>query len=125
MDTPVPEGQPLSPLVKRVILPSGIRKPWDNVPIMTILTIMTKKAIPLAEAKAHLSELVVRAAYGNEEFLITRRGKPAALLTSARPKGERAHLADARGWLDNHDPFFECLEAARRESRRRGPRILH
>ena len=92
---------------------------------MTIMTHMTKKAISLAEAKSHLSELVVRAAYGNEEFLITRRGKPAALLMSARPKGGPAHLADAKGWLDNHDPFFECLEAARRESRRRGPRILH
>lgn len=92
---------------------------------MTILTMMTKKAISLAEAKAHLSELVVRAAFGNEEFLITRRGKPAALLTTARPRGVRAHLADAKGWLDNHDPFFEHLEASRRESRRRGPRILH
>ena len=91
---------------------------------MTILTNMTKRAVSLAEAKAHLSELVVRAAFGNEEFLITRRGKPVALLTSARPKGERAHLSDAKGWLDDRDPFFESLEAARRESRRRGPRIF-
>jgi prevent-host-death family protein len=88
------------------------------------LTHMTKKAVSLAEAKSHLSELVVRAAYGNEEFLITRRGKPAALLTSARPKNERAPLADVKGWLDNHDPFFESLENVRRDSRKRGPRIL-
>ena len=88
------------------------------------MTHMTKKAISLAEAKSHLSELVVRAAYGNEEFLITRRGKPAALLTSARPRGERPHLADAKGWMDNHDPFFGRLEVTRRESRKRGPRIL-
>ena len=102
-----------------------MRKPIDKPLNMTKTTNMTKKAISLAEAKSHLSELVIRAAYGNEEFLITRHGKPAALLTSARPKGERAHLADARGWLDDDDPFFECLEAARRESRNRGPRILH
>ena len=92
---------------------------------MTILTYMTKKAVSLAEAKSHLSELVVRAAYGNEEFLITRRGKPAAVLTSALPRSERAHLADVTGWLDNHDPFFGNLDAVRRESRKRGPRILH
>ena len=88
------------------------------------MTNMTKKAISLAKAKARLSELVVRAAYGNEEFLITRRGKPAALLTSARTKGEEAHLADVRGWLNADDPFFESLDASRRASRRKGPRIL-
>jgi len=85
---------------------------------------MVKKVISLADAKSRLSELVVRAAYGNEEFLITRRGKPAALLTSARPKSQQADLADVRGWLADDDPLFGNLEEARRASRRRGPRIL-
>lgn len=39
----------------------------------------------LAEAKAHLSELVDRAEAG-ETIEITRRGKPAAKLTPASPK---------------------------------------
>jgi prevent-host-death family protein len=39
------------------------------------------KQVNLAEAKAHLSELVARAAAG-EPVCITRRGKPAAKLTA-------------------------------------------
>ncbi len=91
---------------------------------MTQITRMTRKAVSVAEAKAHLSELIVRVACGNEEFVITRRGKPAALLMPVRPDGQRAYLADTKGWLDNGDPFFGNVEAARRESRRRGTRSL-
>lgn len=39
--------------------------------------------VNLADAKAHLSELVARAASG-ETVCITRRGKPVAKLTAAR-----------------------------------------
>jgi prevent-host-death family protein len=44
------------------------------------------KTVNLAEAKAHLSELVERAAAG-ETVCITRRGKPVAQLTAVvRPR---------------------------------------
>ena len=36
-----------------------------------MMTYRTMKTISLAEAKSRLSELVVRAAYGGEEFVIT------------------------------------------------------
>ncbi|MCS5657725.1 MAG: type II toxin-antitoxin system Phd/YefM family antitoxin [Dehalococcoidia bacterium] len=38
--------------------------------------------ISVADAKRNLSELMSRAAYNNERFLIQRRGKPMAALVS-------------------------------------------
>jgi len=84
---------------------------------------MDRRTISLAEAKSRLSELVVRAAYGGEEFVITRRGRPAALLTPTRPGGARNDLADIRGWLEPDDAFFDAIEESRRRSRKTGPRI--
>jgi prevent-host-death family protein len=40
------------------------------------------KTLPLAEAKATLSRLVDRVAETDEEILITRNGRPAAVLVS-------------------------------------------
>ena len=40
------------------------------------------KVISVADAKRNLSELMSRAAYNNERFLIQRRGKPMAALVS-------------------------------------------
>jgi len=40
------------------------------------------KTLPLAEAKAKLSRLVDRVAETDEEILITRNGRPAAILVS-------------------------------------------
>ena len=40
------------------------------------------KTLPLAEAKAQLSRLVDRVAKTEEEILITRNGRPAAVLVS-------------------------------------------
>ncbi len=40
------------------------------------------KTLPLAEAKATLSRLVDRVARADEEILITRNGRPAAVLVS-------------------------------------------
>ena len=40
------------------------------------------KTLPLAEAKATLSRLVDRVAKTDEEILITRNGRPAAVLVS-------------------------------------------
>lgn len=59
----------------RVPLP-GFRNRVDLSFGMDIMTPMIRKAVSLEDAKARLPELVVRAAYGNEEVLITRRGKP-------------------------------------------------
>ena len=95
-----------------------------NIGLMTIMTYMTRKLISLAEAKAKLSELVVRAAYAGEEFVITRRNRPAALLAPVPAQPEGSDLADAQGWLHATDPFFNHLEEPRRASRSKGPRVL-
>ena len=38
------------------------------------------KTVSMAEAKSHLSELVGRAAYHDEHFVLERRGRPMAIL---------------------------------------------
>lgn len=44
---------------------------------------MDRRTIPLAEAKARLSELTDRAESG-EEIVITKRGRPVAMLSQVR-----------------------------------------
>jgi prevent-host-death family protein len=51
--------------------------------------------VSLAEAKAHLSELVERAEAG-DAVCITRRGKPVAKLTAVETKRKRVDLAAMR-----------------------------
>lgn len=41
-----------------------------------------EKTVSMAEAKSHLSELVGRAAYHGEQFVLARRGRPMAILLS-------------------------------------------
>ncbi len=41
------------------------------------------KSVSVAEAKSRFSELVNRASYGRERFLIERRGKPVGAIVSA------------------------------------------
>ena len=51
--------------------------------------------VSLADAKAHLSELVERAEAG-DAVCITRRGKPVAKLTAVETKRKRADVAAMR-----------------------------
>lgn len=52
-------------------------------------------------------ELLGRVAYGGEQIVITKRGKPLARLVPAIE--EPGHLADAKGWLDDEDDFFKNI----------------
>jgi len=63
----------------------------------------------VAEAKRRLSDLLGRVAFGNESFLITRRGKPMARLVPVS-SGPPARLGDSPGWLDDDNPFFADLD---------------
>jgi prevent-host-death family protein len=56
--------------------------------------------INLAEAKAHLSELVARVEAG-EVIQISRRGKPVAQLTSLTPSREPIDVAAMRALTDS------------------------
>jgi prevent-host-death family protein len=76
----------------------------DNV--KTIFASVRKKfsgrgvvSISLTEAKAHLSEVVARAAAG-ERVLITRRGKPVAQITAAETPRRKIDLGTLRALTD-------------------------
>ncbi len=48
---------------------------------MTIIVVMTE-TLPLAEIKAHLSEIVDRVEREHERVVLTRNGRPAAVILS-------------------------------------------
>ncbi|MHC1727229.1 MAG: type II toxin-antitoxin system Phd/YefM family antitoxin [Syntrophobacteraceae bacterium] len=83
---------------------------------------MIRKTINIAEAKKHLSELLGRVAYGGEQIVITKRGKPMARLAPVTP--ESRHLAEAKGWLDDEDDFFEAIGQIVGDRRKHIPRVL-
>jgi prevent-host-death family protein len=56
-------------------------------------------SVNLADAKAHLSELVERAAAG-DPVCITRRGKPVAQITAAETPRKRIDLSALRALTD-------------------------
>lgn len=65
------------------------------------------KGLNVAEAKARLSELVQRAARG-EEIIIARNGQPQARLVALPPKAKRIPGAGAGKWVvadDFDDPL--------------------
>jgi prevent-host-death family protein len=89
--------------------------------------------VPVGEAKAHLSELMARAGYGGERFLIERRGKPLAALvgvedlrrlegggeggeTSGRPRGALALVGVWGDLLEDEeiDAMVEDIYSERR-----------
>jgi len=96
-------------------------------------TSKTTKVVRAAEAKAQLSELVSRVAYGGERFLIERHGKPVAALVSAEdlaklengaakeePKKGLLALVGIWGDLmtdDEIDAMTEHIEASRSKPR--------
>ena len=84
---------------------------------------MTTTNISAAEAKLHFADLLGRVAYGKERVTITRRGKPMAILVPLEViRGQ--HVADARGWLDERDPFFRTIERIVERRRTHHPRRL-
>jgi prevent-host-death family protein len=84
----------------------------------------TTAAVSVANAKRAFSDLLGRVAYGGETILITRRGRPMAMLAPVEP-GEREPLGSwKRGFLDNDDPFFEIIEEVVAARARHKPRVL-
>ena len=83
---------------------------------------MTEKTINVAEAKKHFSELLGQVAYGKKHVLITKRGKPMARLVPADEIDN--HLRNAKGWLEDDDPFFEAIDQIIQDRSMHVPRIL-
>jgi prevent-host-death family protein len=83
---------------------------------------MTVKKINAAQAKAQFSSLLAEVAYGGQQIIIERRGKPFAALvsvddlkqleryrtTSAKPQGA---LALVGSWRDIEDTDMDALIA--------------
>ena len=66
---------------------------------------MIQETINIADAKKHFSDLLGRVAYGKEQIIITKRGKPMARLVPTDINDK--HLAQAKGWLKEDDPFLK------------------
>ena len=64
-----------------------------------------KSEVSIAEAKSRFSELINRVAYGGERIVITKHGKPIAVLSADSGKG----IGAVKGWLEDSDPFFKDL----------------
>ena len=73
-------------------------------------------AVSLADAKAHLSELVDRVAAG-ESIDITRRGKPVARLTGVAKPRKRIDVAQLRALTATMSPQAESAATLIRSMR--------
>jgi prevent-host-death family protein len=83
---------------------------------------MNEDVINLAEAKKHFSELIGKIAHGKKEILITKRGRPMARIIPADQPVR--HLADAKGWLDENDPFFNEIDHIIQNRKKHIPRLI-
>ena len=83
---------------------------------------MIEVTVNIAKAKKHFSELLGQVAFGKKHILITKRGKPMARLVPADEID--AHLSQAKGWLEDDDPFFDAMEGIVKNRGKHIPRIL-
>jgi prevent-host-death family protein len=86
--------------------------------------IMLNKEFSVAEAKKRFSEILSRVAYGREKIVISKRGKPLAILVPPHEAANEDHLSKVQGWLDEGDPFFEIIDELVKDRRKHSPRIL-
>jgi len=84
---------------------------------------MNQQAVSIVEAKKHFSNLIGRVAYGKEEIVITKKGKPMALLSPVKENNK--HLSQAKGWLEEGDPFFRIIESIIENRNAHTPRLNH
>ena len=80
--------------------------------------------VNVAEAKRRFSDLLGRVAYGKERVIITRRGRPMAILIPPDQERQEPHLADARGWLEERNAFFGTMAQIVEERLTHQPRPL-
>jgi prevent-host-death family protein len=83
---------------------------------------MNQETISIAEAKKTFSELLGRVAYGKKRILITKRGKPMALLSPSEEADSTPF--QCQGWADEDDPFFSAIDQIVQERAVHRPRVL-
>jgi prevent-host-death family protein len=86
--------------------------------------IMNNKTFDVAQAKKHFSELLGRVAYGGERIIISKRGKPLAVLVPPSELSPEHHLSKTKGWMENDDPFFDIMDQIVCDRATHTPRIL-
>jgi len=69
---------------------------------------MNQETISIAEAKKTFSELLGKVAYGKKRIVITKRGKPMALLSPSEEADPSTF--QCKGWLNESDPFFSAID---------------
>jgi prevent-host-death family protein len=85
---------------------------------------MPEMEYSVAEAKKHFSEILGRVAYAGERIVISKRGKPVAVLVPPDHARKEERLTKVDGWLDEDDPFFSIMADIVAERKERIPRIL-
>lgn len=70
---------------------------------------MRRAGMNVAEAKAHFSEVINRVASGDEEVVVTKRGRIVAVICRPTDRARKG-LGLVHGWLDEKDPFFRTME---------------
>jgi prevent-host-death family protein len=85
---------------------------------------MTRKEVSVAEAKKHLSDLLGRVAYRGERIMISKRGKPMAILIPATEAPEEEHLGKVKGWLETNDPFLQAIDQVVSDRSKHRPRVI-
>ena len=77
-----------------------------------------------SECNKYSAKLVIIRIVPNrkEEIVITKKGKPMALLLPV--KGNNKHLSKAKGWLEEGDPFFKIIESIIKNRNAHTPRLL-
>ena len=81
---------------------------------------MHREEVSIADAKTHFSELINKVVYGHEEFIITKRGKPVAVISA--PEKKEAGLTAVKGWLNEDDAFFKEMDRIIEERHAKGLR---
>jgi prevent-host-death family protein len=76
-------------------------------PIMTRILVMSE-TLPLAEVKSKFSEMVDRVEHTHDRIVVTRNGRPAAVMISPE---ELASLEDTLELLSDPDAMRELAEA--------------
>ena len=61
-----------------------------------------------------------KVAFGQKRILITIRGRPMAQLVPANERN--VHLCNAKGWLEDDDPFFNTIDRMIRDRSKHVPR---
>ena len=84
---------------------------------------MSLKSYSVGEAKKHFSDLLGRVAYGGESILISKRGKPLAMLVPSTRETAEDHLSQVEGWLEGSDSFFNIVNQIVQDRERHAPRI--